>query len=90
MIVAALALFMVWKLRLRGADLRLILSWLVVLVCVASCVLLEFAIDGSTNPALDYTLMALCCVALALVPVSLWRVLKNKLYLSDRFTVRID
>lgn len=88
--VAVFALFMAWKLRVKGADLRLILSWLAVLVCVAACVMLEFAIDGSTNLALDYALMAVCCAGLALVPISLWRALKNKLYLEERFTVRVE
>ena len=51
-------------------------AWLVVVLCVAGVAVLEFSLDGrltfgTPTLARDWTLMALCCAALAAVPCTL-------------------
>ncbi len=60
-------------LRRKGANPRLILTWLFALLIVAACVLLEFSMDGSQSLLRDYGLLALCCAALAALPWTLYR-----------------
>lgn len=72
-LLAALALYLAFFLRRKGANLRLILTWLIALCTVAACVLLEFSMDGSHNLLRDYTLLALCAAVLFLCPYTLWR-----------------
>lgn len=88
-ILAALAVYMGFFLRVKGADLRLIALWLVTLIAVATCVMVEFSIDGSDNLVRDYTVMAVCCLLLFLAPFSLWRTLKSGVYREESISVHI-
>jgi len=80
---------------IRGkADARLIFSWLVLLLCVAAGVLLEFLMDGRLSwgmpsMARDYGLLAAVCAALYAVPASLLAVLRKKVYGMDHIAVRV-
>lgn len=76
-LLAAFTLYLAFFLRRKGANLRLILSWLVALLTVAACVLLEFSMDGSSSLLRDYTLLALCCAVLFLCPYTLWRTMNR-------------
>lgn len=60
-------------LRRKGANPRLIVTWLLALAILAACVMLEFAMDGSQNLLRDYALLALCCAGLAALPWTLYR-----------------
>ncbi len=71
-ILAAMGVYLAFFLRLKGANLRLILTWFVALIAVAACVMLEFSLDGSTNIFRDYGLLALCSAILFLAPYSLY------------------
>ena len=88
--LAALVAYMALFLRVRGANLRLIVSWLIALVAVIGCVMVEFSIDGSKDLLRDYTIMAICCAALFGAPFSLWRKLKSHVYLEESISVHID
>ena len=88
-LLAALALYMALFLRVRGASLRLVCTWLTVIAAVAGCVLVEFSIDGSSNLLRDYAVMGVCCLALYLAPYTLWRSLAAKVYGEESITVRI-
>ncbi|MBE0601038.1 MAG: prolipoprotein diacylglyceryl transferase [Firmicutes bacterium] len=71
-VLAAMGVYLAFFLRLKGANLRLILSWFVTLGAVAASVMLEFSLDGSTNIFRDYGLLALCAAILFLAPYSLY------------------
>lgn len=71
-ILVALGVYLGFFLRLKGANVRLILTWFVSLITVAACVMLEFSLDGSTNIFRDYGLLALCAAILFLAPYSLY------------------
>lgn len=88
-VLAALALYMAFFLRLRGANVRLIATWLVAVMAVAGCVMVEFSIDGSNDLLRDYAVMALCCALLFLAPYTLWRTLKGGVYREDSLSVHI-
>lgn len=88
-ILGALAVFMALFLRVRGANVRLILTWLVAILAIAGCVLVEFSIDGSDNLIRDYAIMAGCCALLFLAPFSLWRKLKSRVYREESISVHI-
>ncbi len=88
-ILAAIAVYEVFFLRLRGADRRLTLTWLVALLALAGCVAVEFSIDGSNNVLRDYLAMALCCAALFLAPFTLWRALRKRVYREESLSVHI-
>lgn len=81
--------------RIRGkGGLRVQLSWLVVGLCVALGVLLEFSLDGRITwgtPSLlrDYLLLAGVSAALFLVPYSLFTVLRKRVYLEGHITVHV-
>lgn len=77
-LLAAFSLYLAFFLRLKGANLRLILTWLAALLTVAACVLLEFSMDGSSSLLRDYALLALCCAVLFLCPFTLWRTLNRQ------------
>lgn len=88
-ILGVLAVYMAFFLRVRGADVRLTVTWLVALLAIAGCVMVEFSIDGSNNLVRDYAVMAACCVLLFLAPFSLWRRLKRRVYREESITVHI-
>lgn len=88
-VLGAIAVYLAFFLRLKGADARLITSWLVVLCAVAGCVMVEFSVDGSNDLIRDYLLMAVCCAALFLTPFSLWRTLRGRVYREESLTVHI-
>ena len=88
-LLGALAVYMAFFLRVRGADWRLIVTWLVALLAIAGCVMVEFSIDGSDNLIRDYLIMALCCALLYLAPFSLWRKLKSRVYREESISVHI-
>jgi len=77
-LLAALCLYLAFFLRIKGANLRLILAWLAALLTVTACVLLEFSMDGSANLGRDYALLALCCAVLFLCPCALYRALHRQ------------
>ncbi len=87
--LAALGVYMALFLRVRGANIRLILTWLMALVAVAGCVMVEFSIDGSDNLIRDYAGMAFCCALLYFAPYTLWTSLKGRVYREESITVRI-
>lgn len=89
-ILGVLAVYMLFFLRVKGANLRLILSWLIVLGALAGCVMVEFSVDGSDNLIRDYAIMALCCLALFFTPFSLWRQLKSRIYREESISVHIQ
>jgi phosphatidylglycerol---prolipoprotein diacylglyceryl transferase len=76
-LLAAFGLYFAFFLRRKGANLRLILSWLIALLTVAACVMLEFSMDGSASLLRDYLLLTLCCAVLFLCPCLLWRALNR-------------
>ena len=84
-----LALYMALFLRVRGASLRLILTWLAAVAALAGCVMVEFSIDGSSDLLRDYAVMGGCCLALFLSPYTLWRTLVRRVYAEESITVRI-
>jgi len=88
-ILAALAVYMAFFLRVQGADGGLILRWLVALAAIAGCVMVEFSVDGSNNLLRDYAVMAGCCLLLFLMPYGLWRRLENKVYIQESIRVQI-
>lgn len=88
-ILGALLLYMALFLRLRGANWRLVATWLVALAALAGCVMVEFSIDGSSDLVRDYAVMALCCLLLFLAPYTLWRTLRRRVYGEESLTVRI-
>lgn len=71
-ILAAMGVYLAFFLRLKGANTRLILTWILSLLIVAACVMIEFSLDGSTNIFRDYGVLALCSAALFLAPYSLY------------------
>ena len=78
----------------RRVDLRVFISWVLLLLCVAAGVLLEFSLDGRLTwgtPTLlrDYGLMAVACVILLCVPYSLFTTLCKKVYRERHIIVRI-
>lgn len=77
-LLAGLALYLAFFLRFRGANLRLILTWLLALLAVTGCLLLEFSMDGSASLLRDYALLALCCAALFLLPCALYGALHRQ------------
>lgn len=77
-LLALLAIYLAFFLRTKGANLRLILTWLAALLTVAVCVLLEFSVDGSASLGRDYALLALCCAVLLLCPWTLYRALNRR------------
>ena len=76
--LALLLVYLAFFLRTKGANLRLILTWLAALVTVTACVLLEFSMDGSASPLRDYALLMLCCAVLLLCPWTLYRALNRQ------------
>ncbi|MFH1512066.1 MAG: prolipoprotein diacylglyceryl transferase family protein [Bacillota bacterium] len=72
-ILALFSLYLAFFLRRKGASPRLILTWLIALLTVAACVMLEFSMDGSGSLLRDYALLMLCCAVLFLCPFTLWR-----------------
>ena len=87
--LGALAIYMAIFLRVRGANLRLILTKLVALLAIAGCVMVEFSIDGSNDLLRDYAVMAGCCLALFLAPYTLWHELRMRVYHEETIAVRI-
>lgn len=77
-LLSAMGIYLAFFLRKQGANLRLILTWLIALLTVAACVLLEFSMDGSANILRDYALLFLCGAVLFLCPCSLWRALNRQ------------
>ncbi len=77
-LLAGLGVYLAFFLRIKGANLRLILTWLVALFTVAACVMLEFSMDGSASLWRDYSLLLLCCAVLFLCPLSLWQALNRQ------------
>ena len=77
-ILAAFALYLAFFLRTKGANLRLILTWVAALLTMAACVLLEFSMDGSADIFRDYALLALCAAVLFLCPYTLYRTLQKQ------------
>ena len=88
-ILGAIAVYMAFFLRMRKANARLIITWLIALLAVAGCVMVEFSVDGSDNLVRDYLMMALCCALLFLAPFSLWRKLKSRVYREESISVHI-
>ena len=88
-VLGGIGLYLAFFLRVRGANMRLVLTWLIAIVAVAGCVMVEFSVDGSDNLLRDYALMAVCCTALFMAPFSLWRRLKGSVYREESLTVRI-
>lgn len=88
--LGAIAVYLAMFLRVRGANLRLILTWLMAIFAIAGCVMVEFSIDGSNNLVRDYTVMVACCALLFLAPFSIWRKLKSHVYREESITVHID
>jgi len=71
--------YLVVFLRLKGANLRLILSGVAALLTVAACVMLEFSMDGSPHILRDYAMLGGFAVLLFLYPFSLfWTMTKTK------------
>ena len=89
-ILGALALYMAFFLRIKGANAPMILLWLVAIGAVVGCVMLEFRIDGSDNLVRDYALMGCCCAVLFVAPCTLWRRLQNGIYDEEHIAVRIE
>ena len=89
-LLAGLAVYLLLFLRVRGADLRLIITWLAAITAILCCVMVEFSVDGSNNLIRDYGIMALCCLALFLTPFSLWRQLKSRIYREESISVHIQ
>ncbi|HPF88009.1 MAG TPA: prolipoprotein diacylglyceryl transferase [Candidatus Limiplasma sp.] len=77
-LLGMLGLYMAFYLRTRGANRRLIFTWMLALVLVILCVLLEFSMDTSDAILRDYSLLALCCAALFCCPYSLYRALRKQ------------
>ena len=71
-ILAVMGAYLAFFLRIKGANFRLICTWLVALITVGACVMLEFSMDGSANLTRDYALLALCAAVLFLCPYSLY------------------
>ena len=90
LLLGVLAAYMALFLRVRGANLRLILTWLAALLAVGGCVMVEFSIDGSNDLLRDYAVMAACCAALFLAVWTLWHTLRRHAYREKRMTVRIQ
>ncbi len=88
-ILAAIGVYMLFFLRVRGADLRLIVTWLVTILAIAVCVMVEFSVDGSDNLVRDYAIMAAGCLVLFLAPYSLWKKLKNGVYREESIRICI-
>ncbi|MCL1854492.1 MAG: prolipoprotein diacylglyceryl transferase [Clostridia bacterium] len=68
--------------RIRGVDRRIVASWIIILLSVAACVLLEFSLDGRLSwgpPSIlrDTLLEAALSIILFAVPFSLFRKLRN-------------
>ncbi len=72
-LLAGIGLYLAFFLRIKGADPRLIIQWLIAVCAVIGCVLLEFSMDVSTNLPLDFALLALCALVLTLSPYTLYR-----------------
>ena len=89
-VLAAIGLYWAFFLRKQGADLRLILTWLLVLLCVAGCVMVEFSIDGSSNLLRDYAIMALCALGVFLAPCTLWHTLAARVYREETIHMTKD
>jgi len=88
-VLGAIAVYLALFLRVRGANLRLILTWLAAILAIIGCVMVEFSIDGSNNLVRDYAIMAVCCTMLFMAPFSLWRKLKSRVYREESITVHI-
>lgn len=88
-VLGVIAVYLALFLRVRGANWRLILTWLTAILAIAGCVMVEFSIDGSNNLVRDYAIMAACCALLFLAPFSLWRKLKSHVYREESITVHI-
>ena len=88
-LLAALAVYFAFFLRLRGANARLILTWLVAFAAVAACVMVEFSVDGSANLIRDYAVMGFCCLVLFLAPFTLWRELRKRVYREESLAVHL-
>ncbi len=88
-LLGAMVAYMAFFLRVRGASVRLILSWIIALAAVAGCVMVEFSVDGSAHLWRDYAMMAGCCMVLFLAPYQLWRTLVNWVYGEESICVQI-
>lgn len=94
--VIAMAIFSKRYLRLKQpTEHRLAWRWGVMAFCIAGLVLLEFSLDGRLSwgaPSMgrDYAIMAALCAALAAMPCSLCYALNHKLYVKERFQVKVD
>ncbi len=71
-ILAAMGVYLGFFLRIQGANLRLILTWIATLLTVAACVMLEFSMDGSQTILRDYSLLGGFAALLFLYPLSLF------------------
>lgn len=80
----ATAVFTKRYLAIHGrADRRVIVSWLLILLCVAGGILLEFSLDGRLSwgaPSMlrDYLIMGLLCVILFAVSLSYSNIKQNR------------
>ncbi len=88
-LLAGLAVYLLFFLRVRGADLRLIITWLAAIAAILCCVMVEFSVDGSNNLLRDYGIMAACCLALFLAPYTMWRKLKQGVYGEESLRIQI-
>lgn len=88
-VLAFFALYFILFLRLKRVDWRLVVMWLVILIAIAGCVMVEFSVDGSDNLLRDYGVMAGCCVLIFMMPYGLWRTLENRVYREERIRVQI-
>jgi phosphatidylglycerol---prolipoprotein diacylglyceryl transferase len=77
-LLAPLLLYLAFFLRFKGANPRLILTWLAAIFTVAACVMLEFSMDGSASLLRDYALLTLCCAVLFLCPCTLWTTINRR------------
>ena len=81
------------RVRQQG-DKRIIISWLLLLGCVALGILLEFSLDGRLTigtPSMlrDYGIMLVLCAMLFAIPYSLFSALRKKGGRSGSIRVRI-
>ncbi|MDD3214960.1 MAG: prolipoprotein diacylglyceryl transferase [Eubacteriales bacterium] len=88
-LLGAMVVYMAIFLRVKGADGRLIASWLLMIAAIAGCVMVEFSVDGSDNLVRDYAMMAGFCLVLFLTPFALWRRLENRVYKEESIRVHI-
>ncbi len=94
--VIATAIFTRRYLRIRGkADSRIVLSWLVLLLCIGVAILLEFSLDGRFswgNPSMlrDYLILSVVAILLFAIPYGLFQSLHRKIYAQGHILVHVS